>query len=1140
MANPNTAAFPDAVATDTDLLVASNRAQTTLASTINSSTLSITLTDASAFTFPGAITIENERIHVLSRSGNVLTVVTGGRGFDGSTAASHNSGTTVSGNLVAHHTNQIAAEIIAIETALGADLVVTATPTADAVPKADGSGLLDGWVSDASESVAGKAELATQGETDAGTDDATIVTPLKLATSSQWATKADASHATQHKHGGSDEVASATPGANVIPKADSGGKLADGWISESSVTQHEDALTITISQISDFEVPPAGDTAFTPAGNIEATNVQGAIEELDAEKAPLSHTHLAADLPDIDDLNGSLSAAAVVFTPAGDLAATDVQAAIEELDTEKSSTSHTHALGDLSDVDDDVTDGDEGDVLTLVSGEWVAAPSAAVSTPGGSDTELQFNNGGAFDGTPEITTDGTNLEIGSGAYVDIVERAAPSAPAAGSRRLFVDSATGKLSVQTEGDATVSLEAGGASADPGGDPGEVQLNIAGVLDGDPAFTWDNTNKTVSLANAVDGDHVALKLINSQANSLDSINETVQQRFGFAADEDVARIVVGKEGDHTTGALANSFMSLRVNVADAATERARIHTAGLDLTAGYLQIDEIAAPATPAANKARLFVDQTDGLIKAVKDSGAIVGIESASSSLMVTPEDYGAIGDGVTDDTAAWQDAIDDIKGTGGTIWARNRYVITASLTSDEGNFSIDGGGTMIASLASGSMNLFEFQGTFGSATGPAESFTESTMGITPKRTLNFDSVAGYAVGDLVRLYFSGTKIYAQISRIQNIASTTVRFADPIFIPQASADTNTILRITPLERIRIRNLHFDGTGTSGATAANAIYTRWTYLCCFENLSFNGFTKGAAMQLVNSYADRFSNIRMVQCGTASVSDFHMQESSNWSIDGLASLDASGFGPQWQYGANGDAANVNSCGANGRAIKLQGCVYSRFTNVAALQSIDTGLSITEGSYANKFTNVDAHQNQNAEGIWFAGTGNSYNVIHGARAFGNLTNGLILNSTDINNIVIGYQGQNLVDSGSNNYVMKHDGTGAHIVAANELLLSIALVTCANGANNDIATATGPFLHISGPSAGFNITSFANPKAGKMICLWNTTSQAMTLTHNSGGTAGNRINTNTGSDLVSTGQAMAILIYDSVSAIWNVLSWLA
>lgn len=41
-----------------------------------------------------------------------------------------------------------------------------------------------------------------------------------------------AAHASRHKHGGADEVATATPAANAIPKAGAGGKLAAAWLQE--------------------------------------------------------------------------------------------------------------------------------------------------------------------------------------------------------------------------------------------------------------------------------------------------------------------------------------------------------------------------------------------------------------------------------------------------------------------------------------------------------------------------------------------------------------------------------------------------------------------------------------------------------------------------------------------------------------------------------------------------------------------------------------------------------------------------------------------------------------------------------------------------------------------------------------------
>lgn len=120
--NPNTAVFPGAAATDTDLLVQSNQATTTLNGSINDSTLYIVLSNATDFVFPGIITIESERIKVCSKAGNILTVCVGGRGFDGSAEASHNSGVTVYSYLTRYEHNQMAAEMKAVQTRLLAAL----------------------------------------------------------------------------------------------------------------------------------------------------------------------------------------------------------------------------------------------------------------------------------------------------------------------------------------------------------------------------------------------------------------------------------------------------------------------------------------------------------------------------------------------------------------------------------------------------------------------------------------------------------------------------------------------------------------------------------------------------------------------------------------------------------------------------------------------------------------------------------------------------------------------------------------------------------------------------------------------------------------------------------------------------------
>lgn len=72
---------------------------------------------------------------------------------------------------------------------------------------------------------------------------------------------------------------------------------------------------------------------------------------------------------------------------------------------------------------------------------------------------------------------GANQDFGA-FFSDFAQIAAPANPAAGVRRLFVDSATGKMSVRTSAGATVSLEeSGGAGALIGQAAGEVYLSLA---------------------------------------------------------------------------------------------------------------------------------------------------------------------------------------------------------------------------------------------------------------------------------------------------------------------------------------------------------------------------------------------------------------------------------------------------------------------------------------------------------------------------------------------------------------------------------------------------------------------------------------------------------------------------------------
>jgi hypothetical protein len=113
------ARYPASIAGDSSLKVASNLVQATLVNAVRAGDTLWTFGDTSRLVPDMLMSIDAEIVSITSIAGNVVTVV---RGFDGTQPSSHSAGRTAFAYIVAWHHNALAAEITAIETALGANL----------------------------------------------------------------------------------------------------------------------------------------------------------------------------------------------------------------------------------------------------------------------------------------------------------------------------------------------------------------------------------------------------------------------------------------------------------------------------------------------------------------------------------------------------------------------------------------------------------------------------------------------------------------------------------------------------------------------------------------------------------------------------------------------------------------------------------------------------------------------------------------------------------------------------------------------------------------------------------------------------------------------------------------------------------
>jgi hypothetical protein len=130
--------------------------------------------------------------------------------------------------------------------------------------------------------------------------------------------------------------------------------------------------------------------------------------------------------------------------------------------------------------------------------------------------------------------------------------------------------------------------------------------------------------------------------------------------------------------------------------------------------------------------------------------------------------------------------------------------------------------------------------------------------------------------------------------------------------------------------------------------------------------------------------------------------------------------------------------------------------------------------------------------------------------------------------------------------------GINTDVLSTRQLVTPFTALTVVNGANNNFAIPAATFFRISAPTLAFSITGILTANAvynasstlvysaldGQQVVLYNATANAMTIANQSASsTAPNRIITNTGADIVTTGSGAVTLVYSQADARWVVIS---
>lgn len=415
----------------------------------------------------------------------------------------------------------------------------------------------------------------------------------------------------------------------------------------------------------------------------------------------------------------------------------------------------------------------------------------------------------------------------------------------------------------------------------------------------------------------------------------------------------------------------------------------------------------------------FVSDSTNLSFLQSGTGAASRTVQAKERDIVSVKDFGAVGDGSTDDTAAIQAAITALASTGGVIvFPRGTYKVSSAITVSNSNIQLDMQDVVISITSASDYAAFNFTGS-----------TLSSPTLGSNAAIYATSVSLSAIGGVVAggwLMFnkttpSGSGAYRFISKVRSVSGSgpyTVVLATALPIAFATADAGLELRcISPLENVGVTgNVKFDGSAATGTTV-HGIKALYCVNSRFSGIRGVDCDAGAVLWAPYGHGNIFDDCAGTGCGSASFGALEFDGQTSSQITNMRVLNGSNFGVHLTSANYCTVANLIGEGSVlGRCVKFQSSLENSVTNLQGhAATAANGVAISVGSCRNNFFGINANGNATSEGLWLSDQDNCDNNFHGVTANGNASRDIYIGATDLRNHFFGGKATNIYIGASN-----------------------------------------------------------------------------------------------------------------------------